>query len=312
MKMIFHKFLFGIQRCIFMNKRSPNTCSVKFFWGVTVVMLFGLMISTPKSGQSVEDNPPKNPDEKQDRINTDHMVYDSYCKKTWVVDGEDFYDGYGFSLSIIITRIGEGTVEGHIALNNGTVRYNIDGTWNDSYPEFRGTVHNGKALCKYMDKKGETHSFDLTFHDENCIQAMMDGDENKSYMLRPYNISDLYYINEPTQFEAELDGWGTVTVFYANSLSNHTTPNVMLIDENGNILFDFVGGTYGYQSGTEVLDIIIRDMNRDGLEDMEIITCGFDGMGEEKWCAEWYFYQQKDGMFIYDETGFISAKNKNY
>lgn len=111
MKMIFHKFLFGIQRCIFMNKRSPNTCSVKFFWGVTVVMLFGLMISTPKSGQSVEDNPPKNPDEKQDRINTDHMVYDSYCKKTWVVDGEDFYDGYGFSLSIIITRIGEGTVE---------------------------------------------------------------------------------------------------------------------------------------------------------------------------------------------------------
>lgn len=136
-----------------MNKRNLNACSVKFFWGFIVVMLFGLMISAPKSGQSVEDNPPKNPDEKQDRINTDHMVYDSYCKKTWVVDGEDFYDGYGFSLSIIITRIGEGTVEGHIALND-TVRYNIDGTWNDFYPEFRGTVYNGKALCKYMDKKG--------------------------------------------------------------------------------------------------------------------------------------------------------------
>ena len=284
-----------------MNKRSLNACSVKFFWGFTVVMLFGLMISAPKSGQSVEDNPPKNPDEKQDRINTDHMVYDSYCKKTWVVDGEDFYDGYGFSLSIIITRIGEGTVEGHIALND-TVRYNIDGTWNDFYPEFRGTVYNGKALCKYMDKKGETHSLDLTFHDENWIQAMMDEDENKSYMLRPYNISDLYYINEPAQFEAELDGWGTVTAFYANSLSNHTTPDVMLIDEKGNILYDFPGGTHGYQSGTEVLDIIIRDMNRDGLADMEIITCGFDGIGKEKWCAEWYFYQQKDGMFIYDSS----------
>lgn len=59
MKMIFRKFLFGIRRYIFMNKRSPNTCSVIFFWGFTVVMLFSLIIPTPKSGQSVEDNPPK-------------------------------------------------------------------------------------------------------------------------------------------------------------------------------------------------------------------------------------------------------------
>ena len=87
MKMIFHKFLSGIRKCIFMNKRTLNACSVKFFWGFTVVMLLGLIIPTPKSGQSVEDNPPKNPDEKQDRINTHNMVYDSYCKKTWVVDG---------------------------------------------------------------------------------------------------------------------------------------------------------------------------------------------------------------------------------
>lgn len=90
-----------------MNKRSLNACSVKFFWGFTVVILLGLIISAPKSGQSVEDDPPKNPDEKQDRVNTDHMVYDSYCKKTWVVDGEDLTVFYANSLSNHTTPIGK-------------------------------------------------------------------------------------------------------------------------------------------------------------------------------------------------------------
>lgn len=264
-----------------------------------------------ESGQSAGDGSSKISGEKQGRTNADDMVYGSYQNKTWVVDGENFYDGNGYSITLYITQITDEIVEGHIALN-GMVGYNSDGTWEDFYPEFRGTMHDKIAHCEYVNKKGEVCGLDLTFHDDNWIQAMMDGDENQSYQFRPYNISDLYYINEPTWFEAELDGWGTVTVFYANSLSNHTTPNIMLTDGRGDILYDFKGGTYGYQSGTEVLDIIIRDMNLDGLTDIEIITCGFDGIGEEKWCAEWYFYQREDRMFIYDETDFVTANNTKY
>ena len=86
----------------------------------------------------------------------------------------------------------------------------------------------------------------------------------------------------------------------------------IVIGPNTRGITEAMGGKFIYpEKGVPYADTpLIQDYA--GLEDMEIITCGFDGMGEEKWCAEWYFYQQKDGMFIYDETGFISAKNKNY
>ncbi len=149
-----------------------------------------------------------------------------------------------------------------------------------------------KLIVCILIKKEKLCSLELTFYDEHWIQAMIDGDENQSYQLRPYNVADKYFINEPVWVETELSGWGIVKLFYANSLSNHTIPEIMLLNEEGDILYNFKGGTYCYQSGSEVLDIIVRDMNQDGLDDIEIITCGFDGLGKEKWCDEWYYYQR--------------------
>ena len=247
--------------------------------------------------------------EKQKTSSLDNINEYSYQKKTWVTDGASTHGGMIFPLSLIITKIGDEMVEGHVTFN-GMAEYNSDGIWEDSCPEFRGTVHNNKADCMYIDKKGKLCSLELTFYDEHWIQAMIDGDENQSYQLRPYNVADKYFINEPVWVETELSGWGIVKLFYANSLSNHTIPEIMLLNDEGDILYNFKGGTYCYQSGSEVLDIIVRDMNQDGLDDIEIITCGFDGLGKEKWCDEWYYYQREDGMFICDETGFVTVNHE--
>ena len=58
--------------------------------------------------------------------------------------------------------------------------------------------------------------------------------------------------------------------------------------------------------------ITITASSSDGYNrhDIEIITCGFDGLGKEKWCDEWYYYQREDGMFICDETGFVTVNHE--
>lgn len=281
-------------------------CAIMFLAGsVCIPTVF--MAHSQKFGQAA-DSLMETSKENQSARNSDNIEDGSYLKKTWITDGASDHGGKIFPLSLIITQISNGIVEGHIAFDE-MVQYNYDGTWRDIYPAFCGTIHKGKAYCRYIDKEGNLSSLELTFCDEHWIQAMLDGDENQSYQLRPYNVADNYYINEPTRVEVELSGWGTATLFYANDLSNHTTPDIMLINEEGDVLYNFEG-KLGYQSGTEVLDVIVRDMNRDGMDDVEIITCGFDGIGSEKWCAEWYYYQREDGMFIYDETDFVSANNE--
>lgn len=49
----------------------------------------------------------------------------------------------------------------------------------------------------------------------------------------------------------------------------HPYPWVLLINEQGNILYQFRSG---FRNGSEVMEIIIEDMNGDGLKDVEVVT----------------------------------------
>ena len=81
MKLIFHKFISGIQGCACRSKTKRNICVVIGILGFAVVMLSGFITSGLKSGQSVSDNPSEISEEKQGRPNADNMVYGSYQKK---------------------------------------------------------------------------------------------------------------------------------------------------------------------------------------------------------------------------------------
>ena len=70
----------------------------------------------------------------------------------------------------------------------------------------------------------------------------------------------------------------------------HPYPWVLLINEQGNILYQFRSG---FRNGGEVKEIIIEDMNGDGLKDVEVVTYFGDPEGYR---FEWYFYQGENGF----------------
>ena len=63
-------------------------------------------------------------------------------------------------------------------------------------------------------------------------------------------------------------------------------PEVYLTNDNGDILYQIDGY---YPSGVDIEDVIIEDINGDGLKDIKIISAP----GE----AEFTFYQLDNGLF---------------
>lgn len=232
----------------------------------------------------------------------DSTDYSSYLKKIWIVEG--WTENVVYPVSLVITQMEEGCIKGYFYID-GFIRYYYDNLtlWKDRTPEFNGTVYGGTAKCEYDYKNGNVGTLSITFCENDRIEVQLDGNEEQSYLLRPYNISDEKFIGEPTTCEVELDSWGTVTLFYANWDYEQTYPWVLLLNEQGDILYFFSGGWLPHQ---EVMEITIADMNEDGLKDVEVITYFPDFPND--W-DERYFYQLEDGIFY---MGLLNAVENNY
>lgn len=107
----------------------------------------------------------------------------------------------------------------------------------------------------------------ILFCDNDRIKVELEGNETKQYLLRPYNISDEKFSEELTTIEVELDSWGTVYLAYGNYASRHSIPRVMLINNQGDILYIFSGN---YQHGSMVCDVVIEDIDGDRLKDIRV------------------------------------------
>lgn len=81
------------------------------------------------------------------------------------------------------------------------------------------------------------------------------------------------------------------SIFCKLGVQSFNSPD-FLINEQGDILYEF---SAGYQNDSEVLEIIVEDMNEDGLKDVEVVTY-FSDM-PDVYRFEWYFYQEEDGFF---------------
>ena len=229
-----------------------------------------------------------------DDKSVDLADYSSYLKKIWIVEG--WNDGADYPASLVITQIEKGYIKGYFCIDGFiTFYYWNRALWKDRTPEFAGAIYDGTAECEYDYKNGRIGTFSITFCENDRIEVQLDGNEEQSHLLRPYNISDVEFLGEPMTMEVELDSWGTVTLFYAILDARHPCPLVFLLNEQGNIIYEFFGG---FHNGSEVLDIVIEDFNGDNLKDVEVVT-SFSA-DSDAYRFEWYFYQLENGLFYRD------------
>lgn len=235
----------------------------------------------------------------------DEIDYSFYLKKTWIVDGwEKDERRRDYPISIIFTKIEGKYIEGYFDIE-GMVSSGYYYFLNNAYREpdrFQGMLYAGTAECKYDDSNGRNGTFNLKFYDTDRIEVQLEDDETQIYLLRPYNLSNEEFRDYQVSYEIDLDSWGIVNMFYANSDNNHSLPLVFLTNEQGDILYDF---TAAYQSDSEVQDIIIEDINGDGLKDVEVVT--FFSAIPDAYRFEWYFYQRENGTFYLELTNMFGS-----
>ena len=240
------------------------------------------------------------PDSVSDKV-VDLTDYSSYLKKIWVEKGWSSNDDrWSWGVSLVITKIENGRIEGYIQ-NYGNISedyFDFSVGKEILYP-FSGEIYDGIAECEYVD--GRNNPFTITFSENDYIRVELDG--NRQYLFRPYHVSDWQFRGEPITYEVELDSWGTITLFYANLEDRHSYPWVLLLDDQGDILYKFPGR---FQIDSEVSEVVIEDVNGDGLKDVEVVTC-MNGMGEDR--MEWFFYQTQDGLFYLERCNGNDSTN---
>lgn len=247
-----------------------------------------------------------------------------YLRKIWVIDiGTEEEELYSTPFSFYITSVDNGIIEGKYQIGHGIILpecyqkgYKNGFKDRDEVGSFKGKINNGIIKCDFRDKNGNEGEIDFLLWEDACIKAGIkctkSGVESENeeidgtYCFRPYNLSDIkdITISDEHSFETELDSWGRVRVVSArldNQNEGWYYPVAYLTDLEGNILYELYSG---YKTGSEVSDVIIEDMNEDGLKDIGIITL-FTIYADESdfyYLIRWNLYQMEDGRFYLNDS----------
>ncbi|WP_167956256.1 hypothetical protein [Anaerosporobacter faecicola] len=230
--------------------------------------------------------------------------YNQYLKKIWVMKN---WAGGGYNyFSFFISRIEDGVIEGK--LSTGSIAepefyfYSFDSTTN--LGDLTGTVNNGIAECKFSDQDGNEGNVTLIFKENDEIEVTIEYTDKGSaykdlsldgnYHFRPYNLTDLedFIPLKEYSFEKKINSWGSVN--FVSGEVNHGDrfyPAAYLTNEYDDIFYEFQAS---FQTGTKIIEVSIKDINGDGLEDIKIVTAFEDSYIEN---IEWIFYQRDDGLF---------------
>lgn len=232
------------------------------------------------SGNNIED------------IFTEECDYLYYLQKTWVI--REIND---FMPSIYITNIENGIVEGKWSLHPILPDCYVNSFESLEYGTIKGTINNGEAQCKFDDVSG-SGIIELIFKENNIIEANIEFTNkeyidkeypNGDYTFYPYSISDLSVLTDKKIYPVDLEYWGKVNVTTGYITAHHPYAVAYLTNADGNILYRFKGFT----NGVKVTEVVIEDMNDDGLLDIKIIL----GMPGVKTRLEYIFIQMKNGLF---------------
>ncbi len=237
--------------------------------------------------------------------NVKAINYNHYLKKIWAVKSWNggTYDYFSF----FISKIENGVIEGK--LSTGSIAF-PDFFFYSFEPskylgDLSGTVNNSVAECWFSDKVGNKGKITLVFKDNDEIEAKIKYTEkgeaykdlslDGNYIFRPYNFADIENITslEELSFVVDLDSWGSVNFVSGESDTGKVAhPVAYLTNEHDDILYEFAAP---FQTGTEIIDASIKDINGDGLKDVMIVTAFTEDPDIEH--IEWIFFQNDDGLF---------------
>ena len=259
--------------------------------------------------------------------NLELLTYEQYLKKIWVVSE---WDGgaYEYPLSFVFTDIDieNGFITGKYSMYS--VAYPVFYYYSfkeSSGKDFTGSISDGVAECLLSDGSGNNGELTIYFRENNAIEVSMtfvDRNEDNvklyqkmcedlqidspylpdgAYIYRPHNISDINkraHSIRMNSFVTEIDSWGCinfVTVLFDNGRIWFS--DAYITNENGDILYKFRGTI----SASEIIDVIIEDVNGDGLKDVKLILGFIDYstglVMEDMPQIEWLFLQLEGGCF---------------
>ncbi len=234
----------------------------------------------------------------------DNVVYlenfEKQLRKTWI---EENWDGgyifYPTCFTFLITSIQGEKIEGKFSM--GMV------TYSDVFSgDFTGTIQNGIADCQFDDKSGNKGNMTLGLLENDKMEVSIEftekdpmySTENGTYVFRPYNIKDVEEGGGPFRTRSLAINliWGKVNIVTVSFIENKPFSLAFLANDNGDILDELCS----FPNGMEVKEIILEDINGDGLEDVKFICAAPDLdiiSDTEDDCFKYIYVQNEKGFF---------------
>ena len=228
--------------------------------------------------------------------------YNQYLKKTWIRSTDT---SFPVGLSLIITKIEDGRIQGKLSAVGKAPAYNQDTA------EFYGTVDHDAAQGQLKnDSRGNKGTIKFLFKPDNALEATITLTEKSSdpvltlpegtFEFVPYNLKNIegFALIENQSFMVDLDSWGNVRFVSGKLTAGDPVPvEFYLTNQDGDILY-FFNATLPYS--VDVQAVSFEDVNKDGLKDVIIIVAdNYDDAAGGTAVAAVYL-QNADGSFTDD------------
>lgn len=229
--------------------------------------------------------------------------YSQYIKKTWIRNTDAGFPDNG-GLTILISRLGDGKIQGDISMLGNPPAYNMDSA------DFEGTVDGETAECQLVnDSRGNKGTVKILFKPDGALEATVTITEKSedtlvtlpqgTFEFTPYNLKNIngFVPVEDQIFMVDLNSWGNVKFVSGKLTAGSHVPVVFyLTNEAGDILYNF-NAVLPYS--VDVKAVSFKDVDKDGLKDIIIIvTDNYDGASGGAIAA--VYLQKANGSFLND------------
>lgn len=229
--------------------------------------------------------------------------YSQYIKKTWIRNTDAGFPDNG-GLSILISRLGDGKIQGDISVVGNPPAYNMDSA------EFEGTVDGDTAQCQLVnDSRGNKGTVKFLFKRDGALEATVTITEKSedtvmtlpdgTFEFTPYNLKNIngFAPVEDQTFMVDLNSWGNVKFVSGKLTAGSHVPVVFyLTNEDGDILYNF-NAVLPYS--VDIKAVSFKDVDKDGLKDIIIIVeDNYDGASGGTIAT--VYFQKAEGSFLND------------
>lgn len=255
------------------------------------------------------------PQNSQDNTGID---YNQYLNKVWVVNVNNEKNEFIMNPSFSISKIENGQITGKF-----NMKLSIPNNFTN-YGNLNGTISEDTATCQFDDGFNTKGTLKLVFETNNKIEvtiveyadksdaARYTTKEGTSYEYIPLNVNNMYgFVPIKNQtYTVDLNSWGTVNFVAGIKTEDKMKPLAFyLTDKNGNIYYEFYVDPY---VNVEIRNILIQDVNKDGLKDIIIVSKGTNPDDISRLDNATILFQDDKGSFTNDRALDEDIKNSGY